>query len=326
MKLADCPVFPAEAGTALSTDRGLGWRLARQAGPILRDPGANWVFVIGREDVLANLDDPRLDAARALSESELQVHQQLFAPKSAHDVAAVFRPTAAALIDRFAAAGGGDAVAEVTTPMASALFDIVSRLQLLPVEHLHGRSGHVLSEACRNMFKHAGWYLFELARRPELCDMLRRQPELIRGFVEEVLRLEPMVPGCQRFTTQPTTIGGVELPAGVVVMLCMGAVHRDGSDAMSTDELVIGARAHRHWSLGAGSMRCRGGHIVRQVLRVLVEEWVGRAGHLGLVPGFQPVAGFPETQSSLWLPELPLVTRAGTDGEGVMQRLNNPSP
>jgi cytochrome P450 len=326
VKLADCPVFPAEAGTALSTDRGLGWRLARQAGRVLRDPGANWVFVIGREDVLANLDDPRLDAARALSESELKVHQQLFTPKSAHDVAAVFRPTAAALIDRFAAAGGGDAVADVTTPMAGALFDIVSRLRLLPVEHLYGRSGHVLSEACRNMFKHAGWYLFELARRPELCDMLRRQPELIRGFVEEVLRLEPMVPGCQRFTTQPTTVGGVELPAGVVVMLCIGAVHRDGSDAMSTDELVIGARAHRHWSLGAGSMRCRGGHIVRQVLRVLVEEWVGRAGHLGLVPGFRPVAGFPETQSSLWLPELPLVTRAGTDREGVMQRLYDPSP
>ena len=255
MKLADCPVLPAEAGTALSTDRGLGWRLARQAGPVLRDPGANWVFVVGREQVLSHLDDARLDRARALPERDLQVHQQLFAPKSAHDVAAVFRPTAAALIDRFVAAGGGDAVVEVTTPTAGALFDIVSRLQLLPVEHLYGRSGHVFSEACRNLFKHAGWHLFELARRPELCETLRRQPELIRGFVEEVLRLEPMVQGCQRFTTQPTTVGEVELPAGVVVMLCIAAVQRDGSDAMSTDDLVIGVRAHRHWSLGAGSMR-----------------------------------------------------------------------
>ena len=49
MRLADCPVFPDEAANALSTDRGLGWRLARQAGPVLRDPGANWVFVVGRE-------------------------------------------------------------------------------------------------------------------------------------------------------------------------------------------------------------------------------------------------------------------------------------
>jgi Cytochrome P450 len=310
VKLADRPVFPAQAGSALSTDRGLGWRLARRAGTILRNPEANWMFVLEREAVLANLDEPKLDAARALPESDLEVHQQLFAPKSAHDVAAAFRPTAVALIDNFVAAGGGDAVTDVTTPMAGALFTIVSRLQLLPVEHLYGRSGHVLDEACRNMFKHAGWHLFELARRPELCDLLRRQPELIRGFVEEILRLEPMVPGCQRFTTEPTTVAGVELPAGVVVMLCIGAVHRDGSDAMSTDDIVIGARAHRHWSLGAGSMRCRGGHIVRQVLRVLVEEWVEKAGHLGLVPGFRPVAGFPNTQNSLWLPELPLVARA----------------
>jgi cytochrome P450 len=310
MKLADCPVFPAEAGTVLSTDRGLGWRLARQAGPVLRDPVANWVFVVGREEVLAHVDDPRLDRARAVPDRDLAVHEQLFAPKSARDIAAAFRPTAAALIDRFAAAGGGDAVAEVTAPMAGALFDIVSRLRLLPAEHLAGQSGHVFSEACRNLFKHAGWHLFELARSPELCDLLRRQPELIRGFVEEVLRLEPMVQGCQRFTTQPTTIGGVELPAGMVVMLCIAAVQRDGSDAMSTDDLVIGVRAHRHWSLGAGSMRCRGGHIVRQVLRVLVEEWVDRAGQLGLAPGFWPVAGFPRTESSLWLPALPLVTRA----------------
>jgi cytochrome P450 len=310
VKLADCPVFPDEAGTALSTDRGLGWRLARQAGPILRHPEANWVFVVGREQVLANLDDPKLDRARALPESDLEVHQQLFAPKAAHDIAAEFRLTAAALIDRFTAVGGGDAVADVTAPMVGALFDIVTRLQLLPVEHLHGRSGHVFSEACRNLFKHAGWHLFELARRPELCDMLRHQPELIRRFVEEVLRLEPMVQGCQRFTTQPTTIGGVELPADMVVMLCIAAVQRDGSDAMSTDDLVIDGRAHRHWSLGAGSMRCRGGHIVRQVLRVLVEEWVDRAGHVGLFPGFRPAVGFPKTESTLWLPELPLATRA----------------
>lgn len=315
MKLADCPLFPAEAANALSTDRGLGWRLAREAGPILRHPGAdgvfaNWVFVIGREEVLAHLDDASLDCARALPESDLDVHQELFAPKSAHDVAAVFRPTAVALIDRFVAAGGGDAVADVTTPMAGALFDSVARLQLLPVEHLNGRSGHVLSEACRNLFKHAGWHLLELARNPELCDVLRRQPELIREFIEELLRLEPMVPSCQRFTTQPTTVGGVELPADVVLMLGIGAVQRDGSDPMSTDDLVIGVRAHRHWSLGAGSMRCRGGHIVRQVLRVLVEEWLDRAGHFGVAPGFRAVAAFPATQSVVWPPELPMVTTA----------------
>jgi Cytochrome P450 len=315
VKLADCPVFPAEAGTALSTDRGLGWRLARQAGPVLRHPAADgifadFVFVVGREEVLAHLNDPSLDCVRALPESDLDVHRQLFAPKAAHAVAAMFRPTAVVLIDRFAEADGGDAVADVTTPMTDALFDCVSRLQLLPVDHLYGRSGHVFSEACRNLFKHAGWHLLELARNPGLCDVLRRQPELIREFIEELLRLEPMVPSCQRFTTQPTTVGEVEVPADVVLNLCVGAAQRDGSDAMSTDDLVIGVRAHRHWTLGKGSMRCRGGHIVRQVLRVLVEEWLDRAGHLGLVPGFRPATEFPATKNVVCLPKLPLAARA----------------
>jgi hypothetical protein len=57
-------------------------------------------------------------------------------------------------------------------------------------------------------------------------------------------------------------------------------------------------------------MRCRGGHIVRQVLRVLVEEWLDQAGHLELHPDFRPATEFPATQSALWPPELPLVTRA----------------
>jgi hypothetical protein len=315
VKLADCPVLPDEAGNALSTDRGLGWRLAREAGPVLRHPGAdrgfvNWVFVVGRDEVLPHLDDARMEGTRALPERDLHAHQTLFAPKSASHIAAEFRPIAAALIDRFVAAGGGDAVGEVTTPMAGAVFEIVARLQLLPVELLNGQSGRVFFEACRNLFKHAGWHLFELASRPELCDILRRQPELIRRFVEEVLRLEPMVPICQRFTTQPTTVGEVELPAQVVVMLCIGAVQRDGSDELSTDDLVIGSRAHRHWSLGMGSMRCRGGHIVRQVLRVLVEEWVDRAAGVRLVPGFRPATEFPATQAALWLPQLPMATRA----------------
>jgi cytochrome P450 len=315
VKLADCPVFPAEAGNALSTDRGLGWRLAREAGPILRHPGAhgvfaNWVFVVGREEVLAHLDDANLDCARALPESDLEVHEQLFAPRAAPEVAAAFRPTAVALIDRYVTAGGGDAVTDVTTPMADALFDCVSRLQLLPVEHLNGRSGHVFLEACRNLFKHAGFHLLELARNAELCDVLRHQPELVREFIEELLRLEPMVPSCQRFTTGPTTIGEVEVPADVVLNLCVGAVQRDGSDPMSTDDLVIGVRAHRHWTLGKGSMRCRGGHIVRQVLHVLVEEWLDRAGDLEVAPHFRAATEFPATQSVLWLPELPLVTRA----------------
>ena len=130
---------------------------------------ANFVFVVGREEVLANLDDAQVGSRPCSSRIAISRFTSSYSPQNQlMTLRLQFRPTAAALIDRFAAAGGGDAVADVTTPMADALFDCVSRLQLLPVEHLNGRSGHVLSEACRNLFKHAGWHLLELARNPEL--------------------------------------------------------------------------------------------------------------------------------------------------------------
>lgn len=37
------------------------------------------------------------------------------------------------------------------------------------------------------------------------------------------------------------------LPPGSQVRLCMAAINRDGSDEMSTDDLVMDGKLHRHW-------------------------------------------------------------------------------
>lgn len=42
------------------------------------------------------------------------------------------------------------------------------------------------------------------------------------------------------------TVGGVELPAGAHVRLCLGAINRDGSDATSGDDLVMDGKVHEH--------------------------------------------------------------------------------
>ena len=57
---------------------------------------------------------------------------------------------------------------------------------------------------------------------------------------------------------------------------------------------------------------CSGYPLERAVGELDDEEpcRVDRAGHVGPVPGFRPAAEFPATQSVLFLPELPLVTRA----------------
>ncbi|OOK74062.1 cytochrome P450 family protein [Mycobacterium kansasii] len=97
-----------------------------------------------------------------------------------------------------------------------------------------------------------GFALLELARRPQLRRELAENPEQIKVFVEEIVRLEPSAPLAARVTTDFVNVGGMTLPPGTPVRLCTAAINRDGSDVISTDDLVMDGKMHRHWGFGAG--------------------------------------------------------------------------
>jgi cytochrome P450 len=149
-----------------------------------------------------------------------------------------------------------------------------------------------------------GFALLELARRPQLRAQLRGNPRQIRVFIEEVVRLEPSAPVAPRVLTETTVVGGMTLPAGSSVHLCMAAVNRDGSDSISTDELVMDGKVHRHWGFGGGPHRCLGSHLARMELTVIVDEWLKRIPEFELVPDYEPQIKFPS--KTFALTELPL--------------------
>jgi cytochrome P450 len=149
-----------------------------------------------------------------------------------------------------------------------------------------------------------GFSLFELARRPQLRDQLRDNPRQIRVFIEEIVRLEPSAPVAPRVTTQTVTVGGMMLPAGTPVRLCMAAVNRDDSDAMSTDDLVMDGKVHRHWGFGGGPHRCLGSHLARIELTIIVAEWLKQIPDFELPPDYAPEIKFPS--KTFALKELPL--------------------
>jgi cytochrome P450 len=84
-----------------------------------------------------------------------------------------------------------------------------------------------------------------------------------------VLTLEPVLSAVDRKTLCPKTIAGVDLPEGAKVLLALGAASREEAEA--------GGR--RHGGLGIGSTRCHASHLVRETLKVVVEEWASRVGH-----------------------------------------------
>ncbi|QLL05114.1 cytochrome P450 [Mycobacterium vicinigordonae] len=149
-----------------------------------------------------------------------------------------------------------------------------------------------------------GFSLFELARRPALRTQLREDPRLVRVFIEEVIRLEPPAPVAPRIVTELVNVGGMTLPPGSQVRLCMAAINRDGSDAWSTNELVMDGKVHRHWGFGGGPHRCLGSHLARMELTVILGEWLKRIPDFELPPGYKPEINFPS--KSFALKALPL--------------------
>ncbi|MEB4212265.1 cytochrome P450 [Mycobacterium sp. 94-17] len=149
-----------------------------------------------------------------------------------------------------------------------------------------------------------GFSLYELARRPQLRKELRDNPKQTRVFIEEIVRLEPSAPVAPRITTEFVEIGGMTLPPGTSVRLCMAAVNRDDSDAMSTNELNMDGKVHRHWGFGGGPHRCLGSHLARIELTVIVAEWLTQIPDFELPEDYSPAISYPS--KSFALKELPL--------------------
>jgi cytochrome P450 len=144
-----------------------------------------------------------------------------------------------------------------------------------------------------------GFSLFELARRPQLREQLRNNPKQIRVFIEEIVRLEPSAPVAPRITTEFVNVGGMTLPPGSQVRLCMAAINRDGTDSVSTDELVMDGKVHRHWGFGGGPHRCLGSHLARIELTVIVAEWLKQIPDFELPPDYTPDIEFPSKTFAL---------------------------
>lgn len=183
---------------------------------------------------------------------------------------------------------GSDMLSHIMTDPAG-----LTDLELLGMSHLLILAGLDTVTAA------IGFALLELARRPLLRAQIRDDPRQTRHFVEEIVRLEPAAPVAPRITTTFVHVGGMTLPPGAQVRLCMAAVNRDGSDVTSTDELVMDGKLHRHWGFGGGPHRCLGSHLARMELTVVVAEWLRRIPDFGLPADYSPQIAFPSKTFAL---------------------------
>ncbi len=129
-----------------------------------------------------------------------------------------------------------------------------------------------------------------LAEDPELQSQLRRQPELVANFVEEVLRLESPFRMQMRSVVKATSCNGVDVPAGSTVMLFYSSANRDPAQYDDPDEINLDRSSPRvHLAFGRGIHFCVGAHLARLEANLVLDALLARTTSIRMDPDLPPI-------------------------------------
>lgn len=132
--------------------------------------------------------------------------------------------------------------------------------------------------------------MYRLATDHQLQDRIRSNPPIIKGFVEEALRIDSPVAGLFRRATRDTEVAGVSIPEGTLLMLRYGAANRD--PAMFPDPDTFDPErnnAARHLAFGYGIHHCLGNVLARAEIRLVTTRLLEATRTIGLSGGEQDV-------------------------------------
>jgi cytochrome P450 len=103
-----------------------------------------------------------------------------------------------------------------------------------------------------------------LGERPDLAQTVRENRKLVGPFIEESLRTQSPTKVDFRLARKTTELGGVHIPAGTVVMLCLGAANRDPRKFDDPHEFRLDRKNVReHIAFGRGIHTCAGAPLAR---------------------------------------------------------------
>jgi cytochrome P450 len=122
-----------------------------------------------------------------------------------------------------------------------------------------------------------------LFRNPAQLAELRADPAKIPKAVEEFLRYDAPVPHSTfRYTSAPLTLGGVAIPAGEQVIICLAAANRDAGQYARPETLDLERDGARHLAFGHGIHHCLGAPLARMEGHLALESLLHRFPELSL--------------------------------------------
>src|SRR5579863_1051960 len=125
--------------------------------------------------------------------------------------------------------------------------------------------------------------LVALFRNPVQLAELRADPSKIPSSIEEFLRYDAPVPHSTfRYTTEPLLLGGVAIPTGAQVIICLAAANRDEGRYSCPENLDLDRDEARHLAFGHGIHHCLGAPLARMEGQLALGTLLSRFPQLSL--------------------------------------------
>ncbi|MFI6494540.1 cytochrome P450 [Streptomyces sp. NPDC050564] len=122
-----------------------------------------------------------------------------------------------------------------------------------------------------------------LLAHSDQLQMLRDDPELLPGAIEEFLRYDgPVNPGIARFAREDVTVAGVIIPRGATVLVASAIADRDPAQFPDPDRLDIARQDNAHLAFGHGIHYCLGAPLARLEGQIAIGTALRRLPHLSL--------------------------------------------
>ena len=129
-----------------------------------------------------------------------------------------------------------------------------------------------------------------LVEHPDQLAQVAADRSLIPRALEESLRLEAPDQFMPRYVNADTQLGGVDIPAGSLVLLLYASANRDDGVFPDPERFDIQRdNAKQHLSFGKGIHFCLGAPLARMIGRLAFETLLTRLTNIRLAPDARPV-------------------------------------
>jgi cytochrome P450 len=133
-------------------------------------------------------------------------------------------------------------------------------------------------------WRQLGITLCALLNRHDQWEALKADRELIEQAIDEAVRWNPTDPYFSRLVTKDTVLAGVELPAGAVLDICLGAANRDPARWDDPDDYDLHRPFQSHLGFSIGAHQCLGMNVAKAEMLVAINALIDNFPDLRLDP------------------------------------------